>query len=174
MLGKPILLTQADFDNMVRDAKLSKNAIELIVLRLKSQNLCTADFRITEGRKRALTQEFDDKFITDSKTKITYCWNIEGLFEHFNFKHVTADRRLLIDGSTESLKVVLLNIKNKHPSVPFAYARGVAESYENMEVILDLIQYQTYKWLICCDLKVICFLTGLKKRYPTNQCFLCL
>lgn len=170
---KPMLLTEEDYNNIVRDAQISNRSAELIASRLKSRNLCALGFRITMGRKRGLTRKFDDMYIKDEKSTITYCWDIDLLFHLFEFPHNANEWRLFIDGSNESLKAVLLHIKNVHPSVPIAYARKIEESYESMDTILNLIQYKTHNWLICCDLKVVGLLIGLKRGYPTNQCFIC-
>lgn len=71
---------------------------------------------------------------------------------------------MFIDSSVTSLKVVLLHIGNKYPSVPIAHATCMAETYENMKIILDAINYNKHTWMICCDLKVVSLLTGVKKR----------
>jgi hypothetical protein len=36
------------------------------------------------------------------------------------------------------------------------------ESYENMKLLVENIQYQKYNWNICGDLKVTAFLLGLQ------------
>lgn len=43
-----------------------------------------------------------------------------------------------------------------------------------MVEILELLDYETFGWRICCDLKVVGLLTGLKRGYPEHSCFLCL
>jgi hypothetical protein len=44
--------------------------------------------------------------------------------------------------SKVSLKAVLLHNGNKFPSVPLAHAAKMNESYENMELLLEKIQYK--------------------------------
>ena len=61
---------------------------------------------------------------------------------------------------------------NKFPSVPLAYATNMKEMYENLKILLEKIQYDTYRWTICCDLKVIALLMGLQLGY-TKFYFLC-
>lgn len=95
------------------------------------------------------------------------------LFDRIGHPHIPDEWRLFIDGSTASLKAVLLHIGNEHPSIPVAYATNVAESYESMKAILELVQYDNHKWKICCDLKVVALLTGVKKGFSKHQCFLC-
>ena len=46
------------------------------------------------------------------------------------------------------------------------------EMYENLKILLEKIQYDTYRWTICCDLKVIALLMGLQLGY-TKFYFLC-
>lgn len=53
--NKPHFVTQSDFNDLVRDAKLSKETAELIGSRLKQWNLVADDFKITSARKRANT-----------------------------------------------------------------------------------------------------------------------
>lgn len=59
---RPQLFTQEDFDNLVRDANLSRKSAEVVASRLKQRNLVTGDFRITAARKRGNTAMFDECF----------------------------------------------------------------------------------------------------------------
>lgn len=81
--------------------------------------------------------------------------------------------RLFMDGSVSSLKAVLLHVSNKKPAIPVAYSTILNENWDTLEKILDAITYESNKWNICCDLKVVNILQGLKKGYPTYLCFLC-
>ena len=47
------------------------------------------------------------------------------------------------------------------------------ESYENMKLLLEKIQYGKYNWNICGNLKVIALLLGLQLGYTMFCCFLC-
>lgn len=51
----PHLVTQSDFDDLVREAKISKENAELFASRLKQWNLVASDFKVTSARKRAKT-----------------------------------------------------------------------------------------------------------------------
>ena len=42
-----------------------------------------------------------------------------------------------------------------------------------MKQLLQYIKYETYKWNICADLKVIALLLGLQLGYTKFPCFLC-
>ena len=48
------------------------------------------------------------------------------------------------------------------------------ESYESIEIILNAIQYNKYKWSLCGDLKVIGILIGMQGGFTKHCCFLCL
>ena len=56
---------------------------------------------------------------------------------------------------------------------PLAHTSGLNETYETMELILQLIKYSIYKWNICRDLEVIGLLLGVQMGYVKHQCFLC-
>ena len=47
------------------------------------------------------------------------------------------------------------------------------ETYENLKILLEKLQYDKYCWTICCDLKVIALLMGLQLGYAKFCCFLC-
>lgn len=169
----PHFITQKDFEDIVRDCKLPNDKAEIIASRLKQWKLVTDDFRVTDLRKRKQTQSFDELFQTDDATKISYCTNINELFKQLCYVHIPNDWRLFIDSSVESLKCVLLHIGNKMPSVPIAYSTACKETYETMQNLLRLVQYESFHWKICCDLKVVSLLTGVKKGFSKHQCFLC-
>jgi len=88
-------------------------------------------------------------------------------------EHKTTECRLFIDSSKTSLKTVLLHNGNKFPSVPIAYGTNLKETYENLKILLEKIQYARYCWTICCDLKVTALLMGLQLGYTKFCCFLC-
>jgi len=88
-------------------------------------------------------------------------------------EHKTTEWRLFINSSKTSLKALLLHKGNKFPSVPLTYATNMKETYENLKILLEKIQYDKYCWTICCDLKVIALLMGLQLGYIKFCCFLC-
>lgn len=61
------------------------------------------------------------------------------------------------------LKAVLMHRAKELPSVPIAYALDTKESPENIENLLKKINYERFQWTICCDLKVVGMLFGMKK-----------
>jgi len=47
------------------------------------------------------------------------------------------------------------------------------ESYENMKILMEAINYDKFKWQICGDLKVIALLFGLQQGLTKYFCFIC-
>jgi len=39
-------------------------------------------------------------------------------------------------------------------SIPIAHFVYLKETYENLHLMLEKVQYPLYKWIVCCDLKV--------------------
>jgi hypothetical protein len=72
--------------------------------------------------------------------------------------------RLFIVSSKVSLKVVLHRNGNRFPSVPLAHTANMMESYESMKLLLERIQYDEFKWKLCCDLKVVALLASRTGR----------
>jgi hypothetical protein len=72
-----------------------------------------------------------------------------------------------------SLKAVLLHKGNILPSIPVAYAIHKQETYENVKELLSCMNYKTYQWHSCGDLKVIAILMGLQKGCTKFCYFVC-
>jgi hypothetical protein len=75
--------------------------------------------------------------------------------------------------SKVSLNALLLHNGKKFPSLTFAHAAEMKESYENMKVLLEKIQYEKYNWNIGGELNAIALLLGLQLDYPEFCCLLC-
>jgi len=101
------------------------------------------------------------------------CKDVHGLFRALNMSHCSYEWRLFIDSSKVSLQAVLLHNGNVLPSIPVAHAFGIKESNHSMKQLLQYIKYDTYKWNICADLKVIALLLGLQVRYNKFHYFCC-
>jgi len=101
------------------------------------------------------------------------CKDVDGLFEALNMSYCSDEWRLYIDFPKVSLKAVLLHSGKVLPSIPVAHVLGIKESDERMKQLLQYIKYDTYKWNICADLKVIALLLGLQLGYTKFPCFLC-
>ena len=77
-----------------------------------------------------------------------------------DINHNPLEWRLFIDSSKFSLKAVLLHNGNTLPSVPVGHSVHNKESYENMKILMEAINYDKFKWQICSDLKVNDLLFG--------------
>jgi len=99
------------------------------------------------------------------------CTDIDGLMQTLNINHNPLDWRHFIDSSKLSLKAVLLHNSNTLPSIPVGHSVHNKESYENMKILMETINYDILKWPICSDIKVIALLLGLQQGF-TKYCFL--
>jgi len=85
---------------------------------------------------------------------LVVCADIDGLMQTLNINHNPLDWRLFIDSSQLSLKAVLHN-GNTVLSIPVGHSVHNKESYEDMMILIEVINYNKFKWKICGDLKVI-------------------
>jgi len=99
--------------------------------------------------------------------------DIDGLMQTLNINHNSLDWRLFTDSSTLSLKAVLLHNGNTLPSIPVGHSVHNKESCENINIPMDAINHDKFKWQICGDLKVISLLLGLKQGFKKYCCFSC-
>lgn len=151
--NQPHLLNQSELNDLIRDLDLTKEKSELLASRLKQWKLLTNETKVTVYRKR---HELFSKYF-EKNDSICFCKDIDGLMEALGFSHIVEEWRLFIDGSTDSLKAVLLHNGNEKPSIPVGHAVDMKESRESLQNILTAIKYDKYQWSICADLKV----TGL-------------
>ena len=105
--------------------------------------------------------------------ELCYCNNTPGLFESVGIEYDPGHWRLFVDSSKESMKAVLIHNGNTLPSVPVAYSTTMKENYLTLQLILEKLNYNTNRWLICADLKVVAILTRLEVGYTKYCCFLC-
>jgi len=80
---------------------------------------------------------------------------------------------LFIVSSKVSLRVVLLHNGNRFSSVPLVHAANKKENYESMQLLLEKIKYDEFKWKLCGDLKVVALLLGMQLGYTKYCCSLC-
>lgn len=92
----------------------------------------------------------------------------------FGIEHIPAEWRFFVDGSCSSLKGVLLHNGNKFPSIPILHSARLKESYTTVQLILEKINYNNYKWQLCGDFKIISITLGQQLGYTSFPCFLCL
>jgi len=101
------------------------------------------------------------------------CTDIDGLMQTLNINHNPLDWRLFIDLSHLILKAVLLHNGNTVPSIAVGHSVHNEESYENMKIRMEAINYDKFKWQICGDLKVIALLLGLQQGFTKYCRFIC-
>lgn len=165
----PHLITQPDLNDLVRDLNLSKLQSELLGSRLQEWNLLAPGTKISVYRDR---HEELIKFF-DQDGSLCFCKDINGLFEELGCEYDSHDWRLFIDSSKQSLKAVLLHNSNVYPSIPIAHSVELKETYTNMELLLDRIQYRKHSWKLCADLKVVALVLGMQLGYTKHCCFIC-
>jgi len=155
---EPHLLTQGELNGFFRDLKLTKKQAELLGSKLRGWNHLQKDTKLCFFRNHQ--EEFQEFY--SEENDLVYWKNICAVMDVFDHEHKTTEWRLFIDALKTSLKAVLLHNGNKFPSVPLAHATNMKETYENLKILLEKIQYNKYCWTICCDLKVIALLMGLQ------------
>ena len=165
-----ISLNQQELHDLVCDLGLTKSNAELLASRLKEWNLLDPSCKTSKYRNR---QETFASFyvVTDS---LCYCHDVCGLFDEIGIDHNPEEWRLFIDSSTRSLKAVLLHNGNRFPSIPVAHSVHLKEDYTNVKLLLEKINYISYKWDVCGDFKMLGFLLGLQGGFTKYSCFLCL
>ena len=101
------------------------------------------------------------------------CTDIDGLMQTLNINHNPLDWRLFIESSKLSLKAILLHNGNTLPSIPVGHSVHNKDSYGNMKILMENINYDKFKWQIGGDLKVIALLLGLQQGFTKYCCFIC-
>jgi len=101
------------------------------------------------------------------------CTDIDGLMQTFSINHSPLDWRLFTDSPQLSLKAVLLHNGNTLPSVPVGHSVHNKESYENVKILMEAINFGKFKWQICGDIKVIALLLGMQQGFTKYCCFIC-
>jgi len=104
---------------------------------------------------------------------LVVCTDIDDLTQTLNINHIPLDWRLFLDSYKLSLKAVLFHSGNTLPSIPVGHSVHNEESYENMKILMEAINYDKFKWQICSDLKVIALLLGLQQGFTKYCSFIC-
>jgi len=149
---QPRPLTQAELNDLTRDLGLSKDSSQLLASRLNEHHLLSAD--VTYYWYRDREKEFRQFFTMDEEASLVYCNNVGGLITALGVAYQPKEWRLFIDSSSRSLKAVLLHNGNKIASVPVGHSVQMSETYHNMELLLNSLNYKSHEWLICGDMKV--------------------
>lgn len=91
----------------------------------------------------------------------------------FGFEHNPDEWRIFFDASKTSLKGVLLHNGNIWPTIPVLHTAYLRESYLNLKLCLEKLNYAKHQWRICGDFKVIGLLLGQQSGFTKYPCFLC-
>lgn len=162
---------QHELNDLARDLGLSKKASELLASRLNEKNLLEKGAKVSYFRSR------ESAFLKYFQCEggFVYCHNVHGLMKELGIPAYNATEwRLFIDSSKRSLKCVLLHNGNLFGAVPIGHSVCLHEEYEDIKRVIDLLQYNMHKWIICVDLKMVCFLLGQQRGYTKYPCFLCM
>ncbi|KYN11421.1 hypothetical protein ALC57_16434 [Trachymyrmex cornetzi] len=167
-MAKPF--TQNALNDMIRDLSLNKKSALLLASKLQERNLLASGTTFTWYKHRE--NEFLPFFF--AKDSLVYCTNVLGLFKALGLDVYRSDEwRLFIDSSKRSLEGVLLHNEGRYASVPIAYSVHLKETYENVEILLKVIEYDKHKWQLCGDLKIISMVLGQQSGFIKYPCFLC-
>ncbi|XP_076804684.1 uncharacterized protein LOC143448723 [Clavelina lepadiformis] len=99
----------------------------------------------------------------------------KGLLEELGIPiYNSIEWRMFIDCSKRILKCVLLYNSNLYGAVPIAHSVSLREEYGNIKRVIELLQYHKHNWIICVDLKMLCFLLGQQHGYTKYPCYLCM
>jgi hypothetical protein len=134
-------ITLEELNDLVRDLDLPKSKAELLGSRLQQWNLLKENVRISVCHKRHedLVQFFKMERV------LVACTDIDGLMQTLDINHNPLDWRLFIDSSKLSLTAVLLHNGNNLPSIPVGHSVHNKESYENMKILTEAINYDKFK-----------------------------
>ena len=134
-------------------------------LNLLEQGVKVSYFRT---KKRALLQYLRDH------SGFVFCHNIPSLLKELGFSIYNPNEcRLFIDSSKRSLKCVLLHNDNLFGVVPIGHSVCLHEEHGDVKRVLELLQYDKHNWIICVNLKIVCFLLGHQRGSTKYPCFLC-
>ena len=73
------------------------------------------------------------------------CTDIDGLMQTLSINHIPLDWQLFIDSSKLSLKAIFLHSGNTLPSIPLGHSVHNKESYENMKILMEAVNYDKFK-----------------------------
>ena len=88
------------------------------------------------------------------------CSDTNGVFRRLIHEQTPLEWRVFIDCSQQSLKAVLHN-ENSKPSIPIAHSVHLKETYDEIKLLLEAIQYNVQQRGICGELRMIVMLMGM-------------
>jgi hypothetical protein len=93
---------------------------------------------------------------------LVYWNNIQELIKELKLEHTSSQWTLSVYSSKVSMKAVLLHNENKSPSIHRLMHFHMKETKDFLQVLLQKIRYEEYRWKTRSALKVIALLTGLQ------------
>ena len=144
-VSNPILFIQAALNDLVRDLNLPKDKSQLIGSRLKDRNLLAPETTFSWYRHRETKLV---EFFSEGKDYV-YCSNIYGLIEKSGLTYDSNNWRLFLDSSKRSFKAVLLHNTNQNAPITIGHSVCLNESYENVQTILNAVEYNHHNWKVC-------------------------
>jgi hypothetical protein len=82
------------------------------------------------------------------------------VIDSFGQQHDPTEWYFVVESTKYSLEDLLLHKGNKFPSIPHIHSAKMKESYGNMKLLFEKIQYGKCNWNICGDLKVTALLSN--------------
>lgn len=170
---KPKLISQVELNDLVRNLGLPKDGSEFLASFLKQHNVLEPKTKVSFYRNREV--QFRQFFTKDESHSLVYCTDIKGLINELKFNSYNAkDLRLFVDSSKRSIKAVLLHNTNVYAPIPIAHSIVMQETYVNMDILLQKIDYKTHSWQLCGDLKILTIFLGQQSGFTKFPCYLCL
>ena len=170
---EPKSISQRQLDLFVRRLGLSKQDACLAGSMLREIGVLAKETRTSVYKTRDAA--YVPFYKRSEDNNFVFCCDSPGLLMKIGiYTQVENDWWLFIDGSTRSVKAVLLHNENAYQAIPIANSITAKESYETMKSILQLVRYDTFQWRVCSDLKVVGLLTGMQGGYGKYTCFICL
>ncbi|GBN34857.1 hypothetical protein AVEN_254847-1 [Araneus ventricosus] len=166
----PQPFSQSELNDLIRDLGLSRDGVELLGSILKYKNLLTpgTSFSWYRHQEKEFTQFFS------KEGNLVFCKDVQVLKKCFDIEYDPYEWRLFIDSYKTSLKAVLLHNGNSFASLPLEYSGHLEENHNDLSMILEKINYQEYRWMVCGDFKMLTMLLGQQAGYTKYPCFLCL
>lgn len=120
---EPEFLKQEDVDFIVARGRMPKKEAEFTASYLKKKKLTDHVIATAYRQRQRQYEPFFTKF-EHQHEPYAYCNNIPGLFTAMKMDYIANDWRLFVDGSTASLKAILLHKTNLKPPIPVYFATG--------------------------------------------------
>ena len=128
--------------------KLPKDGAEYLATALKKNNLLskgTETYVYRDGEK-----EFRKFFTKDEENSLVFCSDVKGLVDELKpYTYKDEEWRHFIDSSKRSLKAVMLHNGNTYAPIPMAHSKQFKETYENLQIVLEKINYWEHQWKVC-------------------------